>query len=170
MNNKVRESSFVASEKTLTENIGEDFVLLWLDPTCGKNEDNDNTEKQLRTIDSSLQVHSTIEQSLNFICEIKPQNVFIIISGSYGESVIDEIDQISNVVLVYVFCHNISKHERWTRDHPKIGRRVFNDVKEVSTRFDVFWPDSLHDLCYRSSRLCWVQNSILHLIVPLSSR
>lgn len=40
-------------------------------------------------------------------------------------------------------------------------------VSEVSFRFDDFCAGSLHDLCYRSSRLCQVQNSILHRTVLL---
>ena len=44
------------------------------------------------------------------------------------------------------------------------GRRhiAHFNVSEVSTWFNSFCTDSLHDLYYRSRRLCWVQNLILY--------
>ena len=45
---------------------------------------------------------------------------------------------------------------------------VHRYVGEVSTRFDNSCADSLHDLCYRSSRLCWMPNLILHRMVLFS--
>ncbi|CAF3902839.1 unnamed protein product [Rotaria sp. Silwood1] len=131
MDNTVRESLFVATRKTLANDLYGEFCLIWLDPNCRKNEDNDDTEKRLRGIDSSLQVHSTIEESVNYIEEIHPQRVFIIISGSYGEIVIDRIDQIPPIVLVYIFCHDKLKNERWARNHEKIGNRIFNEKDDL---------------------------------------
>ncbi|CAF3782137.1 unnamed protein product, partial [Rotaria sp. Silwood1] len=94
MDNTVRESLFVATRKTLANDLYGEFCLIWLDPNCRKNEDNDDTEKRLRGIDSSLQVHSTIEESVNYIEEIHPQRVFIIISGSGQLLPMDELNSI----------------------------------------------------------------------------
>jgi hypothetical protein len=52
-------------------------------------------------------------------------------------------------------------------DYQKNWQKYY--VKEVSTRFDNSCPDSLTDLCWSSSVLCWMQNLILHLMVPSSA-
>jgi hypothetical protein len=47
-------------------------------------------------------------------------------------------------------------------------KKITNHVKEVGTRFDNISPDSLDDLCWRSSRLCWMQNLILNRMMMFS--
>jgi len=40
------------------------------------------------------------------------------------------------------------------------------DVGEVSSRFDISCADSLDNLCYCFSQLCWMQNLILNRMAP----
>ena len=110
--------------------------MIWLDSNRGKNEDNSNLERRLQDIDSSLQIHSTIEDTLDYIREVNPQNVFIIISGSYGELAIHQIDQISTITFVCVFCHDKLKHERWAVNHEKIRNRIFSKKDDLLRQLD----------------------------------
>jgi hypothetical protein len=76
-------------------------------------------------------------------------------------------------IVPYIYCECLKNKivfDFWLAASIDSLTHCFFHVGEVSIRFDNSGLDSLDNWCYRSSRLCWMQNSILNRMVLFSER
>jgi hypothetical protein len=49
-----------------------------------------------------------------------PRRFIFIVSGILAEKLVPDIHQRENILSIYVYCANISKHEGWSRQYEKV--------------------------------------------------
>lgn len=138
-----RDSSFNKQEKTLNDDTTndsnnayqnlEDLTVIWLDKNINNTDDCLDTKARLREQINYLVTFDIIDECIKYIKSIAKETIFLIVSGSYGETCIAKIHDQSLLYSVYVFCGYKAKHEEWAKHYAKIIG-VFDDKKQLLTR------------------------------------
>jgi hypothetical protein len=142
--------------KTITSDISEvisprenveTFVLIWFDMATNKNEDTIIFQSKLRAIINSLFIFHTIDETINFIKNIKEEKVFLILSDLFEWELIEriEMNKLSQLDSIYIFYHDKSKHKTLTKRDDKI-RGIFTDIDSLCIRLKEDLKQSLNDL------------------------
>ena len=106
----------------------ENFIVAWLDSHIDLSKiDYQNSIKQLRCIANSITTFTNVDQSIAFLCQIKDEKLFLIVSGSLGEFVVPVIEDLPQLHSIYVFCCDKLKHQTWACKHNKI-RDIFTEI------------------------------------------
>jgi len=108
------------------------FVIVWLDANIDQVNSSDfrNTIRQLKQVVNTINIFTDSVQCINFITDIKEENIFMIISGSLGEIVIPTIHNMPQIDSIYVFCRNELKHKQWAQKWLKI-RGVYTKIAPI---------------------------------------
>ncbi|CAF1488410.1 unnamed protein product [Didymodactylos carnosus] len=72
----------------------ESFVLVWLDRNMDKTDDNLKSKRQLRRIVNCLKTFDNADRCINYILDIKDEQIFLIVSGSLAEQIVPLIEQV----------------------------------------------------------------------------
>ncbi|CAF3915850.1 unnamed protein product [Rotaria sp. Silwood1] len=69
-----------------------------------------------------------------------PRRFILIVSGVIAEKLVPDIQQRENILSIYVYCANISKHEGWSRQYEKVtvltsAEEVLRGIKSDQKRF-----------------------------------
>ncbi|CAF4429180.1 unnamed protein product [Rotaria sp. Silwood2] len=111
--------------------IVQNFVLVWLDSTIDEtNSDCLNTIKKLRLIASTFHTFTDWSKCFEYIIGIKTLKVFVIVSGTLGQRILSEVNCISQIEAIYVFCANKQWHEQWAMNWSKV-RGVFTEIDSI---------------------------------------
>ncbi|UJR38858.1 hypothetical protein I4U23_031526 [Adineta vaga] len=87
------------------ENL-EDLTIILLDQTS-----NDlNTKTRIRCIINFLKIFTDINICLDYIHSIPNENIFIIVSGRLSSILISLIEDLPQILHVYIFCYDIQKY------------------------------------------------------------
>ncbi|CAF1008750.1 unnamed protein product [Rotaria sordida] len=121
-------SSIKSSEQSIPH-ILQNYLLVWLDANIDvmNNCDCRNIITILQQIVNSVNTFTTVEECISFIRSIKEETIFLIISGSLGQTAIHTVHDISQISSIYIFCENTLDHELWIHKWPKI-RNVFMET------------------------------------------
>ncbi|CAF2261414.1 unnamed protein product [Rotaria magnacalcarata] len=115
----------------LRRRIAQNYLVIWVDGNIDKKpEDCRNTLTQLRAVVSDVNVCTTPEQCLQFLNEMDEGKAFVISSGTLGQSLVNDIHNMSKVDAIYIFCGNKALHGSWTKEWPKI-RGVFTSISPI---------------------------------------
>ncbi|CAF4541769.1 unnamed protein product, partial [Rotaria sp. Silwood2] len=76
--------------------------------------------EHLRRIVATITTFTDADQCVDFLTDIQNEKVFMIVSGSLGQYVIPEIQVLSQLHSIYVFCDNRSIHEHWAKTIPMV--------------------------------------------------
>jgi len=105
--------------------------LVWVDVNIGDDDpDTQHTLEQLKTIVHQIDLFTQIDQCLQFLDEVKKEQVLIITSGSLGPKLSEKTHHLRQVVAIYIFCDNPDRHRSWTSEWSKI-RGVYNRIKPI---------------------------------------
>ncbi|CAF2740570.1 unnamed protein product [Rotaria sp. Silwood2] len=120
--------------RTLSCNV-QNFVLVWLDANIDEvnNPDSVNTITQLRNVVNVINTFVDVNLCIDFLMNIQNEKVFMIVSGSLGQTIVPRIHGISQVTSIYIFCRDKTKHENWAKKWLKI-KGVFTDILPLSTK------------------------------------
>jgi hypothetical protein len=87
-----------------------------------------------------------IDSSLSHIHSLSNTKIYLIISGTLGQTHIHKFVNNQQIISIYVYCKNKDKHRLWTKEVEKIRCTVSNmeeltiqlhrDIKQLSGR----WP------------------------------
>ncbi|CAF1072341.1 unnamed protein product [Rotaria sp. Silwood1] len=111
--------------------IVQNFVLLWLDSNINEsNEDFKHSLTQLRRIVNTINTFIDSDQCINFLTQIKDEKVFMIVSGSFSQTIVPQIHDLSQLDSIYVFCENKSKYEQLTKEWTKI-KGIFTQIELI---------------------------------------
>ncbi|UJR28743.1 hypothetical protein I4U23_009970 [Adineta vaga] len=120
-----------SSEHISIRNL-QNFLLVWLDINIDEENNPDccNTIRQLRETINCLKIFTDVDQCIDFITNIEDEKVFLILSGSLGQTIVPVINNISQIDSIYVFCRNERKHKQWAEHWLKI-RGVFTNIQLI---------------------------------------
>ena len=126
--NDVNKSSYLKDRK---ERVVQNFLLIWLDASfCESNADCQNSISQLRKVVNSISTFTDEKECYNFIAQIKNEQIFLIVSGSLGQTFVPKIHTFSSVDCIYIFCGRPELHKDWSNQWKKI-RDVSNNIKRI---------------------------------------
>ncbi|CAF3420436.1 unnamed protein product [Rotaria socialis] len=111
----------------------QNVLLIWLDKNInlGKSKDNQNTMRSLRGVVNTIETFTDGEKCIEFIKTVQNNDkICIIVSGSYGETIVPPIHSMPQVDSIFVFCNNKSFHEGWARNWKKING-VFTNIERI---------------------------------------
>jgi hypothetical protein len=74
------------------------------------------------------------------------KRVFLITTGSVGQSVIPKIHDLPQLYAVYIYCVNVKFHQTWAKDYSKIRVVCDNDDRDLLPRFALDVAQSNIDL------------------------
>ncbi|CAF1240770.1 unnamed protein product [Rotaria sp. Silwood1] len=110
----------------------QNFVLVWLDATIDEvhNQDSINTISKLREIVNIVNTFINADECVNFITDVKEEEIFMIFSDAFGQTIVPLIHEIRQISLIYIFCDQKTCDEQWTKQWPKV-KGVFTDIKPI---------------------------------------
>ncbi len=102
--------------------IVQNYVLVWLDANIDSSDhDFCNSLNQLRRVVNTIDVYKEADPCVEYLCTIKDEKIFLIISGAFGETVIPLIhDGFNQLDSIIIFCDKKERHEEWARKWPKV--------------------------------------------------
>ena len=112
--------------------VVQNFLLVWLDRRIDEidDEDFDHSISQLRRVVNTIETFNDTDQCIDFITEIKDENVLMIISGELGRNLLPLIHCIHQITSIYIFCINKSQYEHWSRQWRKI-KGIYTDISQI---------------------------------------
>ncbi|CAF3939960.1 unnamed protein product [Rotaria sp. Silwood1] len=100
----VRESYFSEQlDPKEYENL-EDLTIVWFDKTVNQSDDCIQFQSRLRHIINYLVVFDDFTECENYLLLVEQEKIFLIVSGTNGESLISKIHHLSKINSIYVFC------------------------------------------------------------------
>jgi hypothetical protein len=104
-----------------TQRIVENFSVVWVDANIDQSsKDCQNTLADLHKVVNEVNIFTQPDQCIQFRDGIKSEKVIVITSGSFGEHFVPNIYALPQLDAIYIFCHNKSRHEQWTKAWDKI--------------------------------------------------
>ncbi|CAF2111658.1 unnamed protein product [Rotaria magnacalcarata] len=101
--------------------VVQNFVLVWLDAHIDeKKEDFRNSFTELRKIVVTLETFTEVDQCIEYLKSINDQKIFLIISGSVGQTMMPLIHKMTQLDTIFVFCSNKDRHKVWAKGWPKV--------------------------------------------------
>ncbi|CAF1511238.1 unnamed protein product [Rotaria sp. Silwood1] len=100
--------------------IVQNIILIWLDANISKSrKDFQYTFSQLNKIFNSITLFTDLEACRQFIATKRDQYIFLIVSGTFGETLVPLVHKYVRLDSIYVFCGQPEKHT-WTKQFGKI--------------------------------------------------
>jgi len=100
--------------------------LVWLDNTHGISVENISSQEQLRTLDPNLHTFKDDNECEKYL---KSQNsqarIVLIVNGGLGEKLVSRVQDLSQIISIYVYCWDKKLHEQW--------------AKQITKVFGLFW-------------------------------
>ncbi|CAF1506227.1 unnamed protein product [Rotaria magnacalcarata] len=105
----------------LEKPILQNFLLIWLDPNIDKSQPQYKQPlAELQRLVASINTFTRIEDCINFIDGIQETKVFMIVSGSLGQSIVPQIHDKTHVDSIYVYCRDAERHRKWSSSWSKV--------------------------------------------------
>jgi hypothetical protein len=115
------------SQRENTENV----LLIWLDlNTNGSDENADDSITKLQHIINMIKTFTDPNACIDYLTDIKDEEVFMIISGSCTEQFISLIQDIPKLRSIYVFDSQQTNNVQWVQDPRKI-KGVFTHIEYI---------------------------------------
>ena len=94
------------------------FYLIWLDSNSS---DDRHTEEKLRSIVNKLETFEDVSKCVEYIEQTSDKNqLILIVSGRLGREIVPLIENIDQVISVYVYCFDRKANEEWTSKYSKV--------------------------------------------------
>ncbi|CAF2978269.1 unnamed protein product [Rotaria socialis] len=107
------------------------FVLVWLDVRITDyNQDSINTLHELKRVVGVINTFVDIDSCTDFIKSTENEKIFMIVSGSLGQTIVPLIHEKSQVTSIYIFCGDRSNHVDWVKAWSKI-KGVFMNILPI---------------------------------------
>ena len=100
--------SIVASNENKNK---EEITLIWYDKNIGVRDDTRKTIELLQQINDYVLICSNRETCIEKIGQIQKEKVFLILSGSSAQDILDDIHDHQQIDSVYIFCMKRQRYE-----------------------------------------------------------
>src|SRR4051812_35574160 len=100
----------------------QNVLPIWLHNNIDEenNADCRNAITQLRLEINTIDTFTDIDQCVDFITDVYSEKVCMIISDTLCQDTVPLIHDIPQLHTIFVFAENKIRHERWTKEWPKI--------------------------------------------------
>jgi len=124
-------SSNSNKRRSRIQRIIQNFHLVWLDGNINENDDDFcNSIQKLKQVVNTVNTFVDFDECIDFINEIPEETAFMITSGALGQTTVPAIHNKKQVSVIYIFCGNKDRHEKWAKEWPKV-KGVFTDIKPI---------------------------------------
>ena len=108
------------------------FHIVWFDAYINENDNSDsqNTLSELKKLINPLHTFVQTDQCMNFLSSQHTEKICLIVSGSLGQHFVRLVHHLNQLLAIYIFCADRSKHEDWIRTWSKI-RGVYTDISMI---------------------------------------
>jgi uncharacterized protein YlbG (UPF0298 family) len=97
----------------------QNFHLVWIDD-------------HIYEINNKVNTFIDVNECIDFITDIKEEKIFLISSGSLGQTIIPLVHGIPQISKIYIFCTHNTRHEQWTREWYKVVLiDVYTDITPI---------------------------------------
>ncbi|CAF1197768.1 unnamed protein product [Adineta steineri] len=111
--------------------ILQNFLLVWLDANFDEiNKDLKKSLDRVRRVIPFIKTFTDAQECIDFLSKIKREKIFMIVSGSLGQTVIPEIEHLPQLDSVYVYCGNEEFHKKWAQKISKI-KGVYSNIEPI---------------------------------------
>lgn len=155
------------------ENL-EDLTVIWLD----EHSQNMDTKTRLRCFINFLKTFTELDSCLQYIQSIPDEHIFVIVSGQLSSSLILSIQELPQILHIYIFCQHSEKYSSLKSsgiftDQESLYHQLSKDVNHFyatrSTTISYLTEKSLRDLTKEIGEFFWFQLFITASIdMPLS--
>lgn len=94
--------------------------VFWLDSEVNKSEENLSAQQQLYNSFNNVEIFENEDQCQEFIRSNSNQPVFLIVSGRLSRTVVPAIQSLGQVIGIYIYCMDESRHTDWAKGFPKV--------------------------------------------------
>ncbi|CAF1237620.1 unnamed protein product [Adineta ricciae] len=106
--------------KPADENL-ESLSLVWLDAHVDTSRENIQIQNQLRSIINYMKTFQDVLECEKYIRSVPDDDrILLIVSGGMGQQLVPSIHKLRQILSIYVFCLDKSKHEGWSQQYTKI--------------------------------------------------
>jgi tetratricopeptide (TPR) repeat protein len=117
--------------KRMNVHMVQNVLLIWLDQNIDHNSaDCRNTVAQLGRTISTINTFTDRDQCINFLTDISSENVCMIISDAFCQSLVPLIHDVPHLQAIFIFCRNKTQFEQWTKDWSKI-KGIFTEITPI---------------------------------------
>jgi hypothetical protein len=96
------------------------FCLIWLDVNLNVKETRD-TEQKLRCIINQIKKFQDVKQCQQYIEQrSKTDRLVLIVNSQFGREIVPAINQLRQVISIYVYCMDKRSNEQWTSKFAKV--------------------------------------------------
>ncbi len=95
--------------------------LVWLDSSHGTSTENIAGQAQLRSFDANLKLFNSDTECQQHI-KSQPNNarIILIANGGLGEKIVSDVHELSQIISIYIFCWDKTRHEQWASKFAKV--------------------------------------------------
>ncbi|CAF3077611.1 unnamed protein product [Rotaria sp. Silwood2] len=137
----------IAKEKAERKEALEDLIIVWLDEHMNETENQFSKRKSdLRQIIDCLMAFNNADQCFKYIQNIKQEKIFLIVSESFGKTVMDDINGYSQIIFVYIFGTNTNHYKKLSKNYKKIMGAFANEhdlITQITKDASSFFHNSL---------------------------
>ena len=110
----------------------QNFLVVWLDGSIDENNSDDcrNTITELRQVVDTVHTFTNVDECIDFITDVKYEMIFMIISGTFSQTIVPIIQDIPQVTSVYIFREHKATLGQWAQQCSKV-KGVFTDVTSI---------------------------------------
>ena len=87
-------------------------------------------QRELRQLVNSLEIFVDADDCLALINSISHEKVLLIVSDELGEPVVSRVQDLQQVMRIYVLCQTAEQAENWSTEVPKI-EQIYTDVETI---------------------------------------
>ncbi|CAM2698125.1 unnamed protein product [Rotaria socialis] len=118
------------TQSNTNNNNLETYSIFWLDAEVN-NEENLAAQKTLRTIINQLRVFDNPDEFMDHVCCIQKGDLTIlIVSGQLGRIVVPKMQELMQVLSIYIYCFNKEANIEWSQPYNKV-KAVCNKLNEL---------------------------------------
>ncbi|CAF3945139.1 unnamed protein product [Rotaria sp. Silwood1] len=109
----------------------EDFTLIWLDKTLDKDINDSRQTSKLRQAVDDLKTYVDLNECENYIRSHENENIIFVVSGTYGQHIVPNIHDLTQIKRIYVFCRNEASHIEWIKKYIKVNNNIFTQTEKL---------------------------------------
>lgn len=117
------------SERSFPVRIIQNYLLVWLDEDID-DRNIDQSINQLKTIVNTVELFDDTDQSIDFITDVKQEQVLMILSDQLAPNLLPLIHNINQINSIYIYSTNKSRNEQKTTKWKKL-KGIFNDIPSL---------------------------------------
>ena len=126
-----RNTNHAAALPSRTRRLIQNFLLVWLDADLDESKvDFKNSLEQLRNVVAYITIFKDVGECIQFLNEINQEKISMIVSGLLGRLVVPDVENMTQIQSIDIFCGNKTVHEEWSDKISKV-KGVYTEIELI---------------------------------------